>query len=522
MSFTWKEALTEIERRRAAARELGGQRRVDRAHEQGRYTIRERIDRAATQFYEVGEFTAYDDVDATGTLRGRLPASYVCGLGEFAGRPVAIGGEDFTVRGGAPQTYLDRMKGGLGGFVEDLAHEYRIPLVMFMEGIGGDVAAQAEKGHSYLVSSLSWERSYELLSEVPVLAMVSGAAAGGTAGRTVLSHFSVMTKDSVMFAGGPPLVKRAMGLDVDKYELGGAKIHTGISGAIDNLAEDEDDAIRQMRTVLGYLPQNVWELPPRGDRSDPVDRRVEELLDLIPENRRRPYRASKMVEAIVDRGSFFEIGPKWGRSVCTGFARMDGIPVGVVASNPSHLGGALDAAAAEKQVRFVDMCSTFHLPIVYFVDVPGFMVGPNAERGNVVRWGMRAIQSLIQAEVPVVTVQVRKAYGMAVSATSRPDGLSLRIAWPTAEWGDLPVEGGVEAGFKREIEAAEDPEEYRRLAEERMLALADPWKTVEAFGVENMIDPRDTREIVCAFLNASLTRLRTTLGPQRRQWSVRP
>jgi acetyl-CoA carboxylase carboxyltransferase component len=249
---------------------------------------------------------------------------------------------------------------------------------------------------------------------------------------------------------------------------------------------------------------------------------VDELLDIIPENRRRPYRAAKVVEAIVDRGSFFEIGPKWGRSVTAGLARMDGIPVGVVASNPSHLGGALDAAAAEKQVRFVDMCSTFHLPIVYFVDVPGFMVGPNAERGNVVRWGMRAIQSLIQAEVPVVTVHVRKAYGMAVSATSRPDGLGLRLAWPTAEWGDLPVEGGVEAGFKREIEAAEDPEEYRRLAEERMLALADPWKTVEAFGVENMIDPRDTREIVCAFLNASLTKLRTTLGPQRRQWSVRP
>ncbi|GAA2428006.1 hypothetical protein GCM10010191_46170 [Actinomadura vinacea] len=170
----------------------------------------------------------------------------------------------------------------------------------------------------------------------------------------------------------------------------------------------------------------------------------------------------------------------------------------------------------------VDTCSTFHLPIVYFVDVPGFMVGPEAERGNVVRWGMRAIQSIVEAEVPVVTIQVRKAYGMAVSATSSPDSLSLRIAWPTAEWGDLPVEGGVEAGFKREIEAAEDPVEYRRLAEERMLALADPWRTAEAFGVESMIDPRDTREIVCAFLNASLARVRTSLGPQRRRWSVRP
>ncbi|XVQ07670.1 acyl-CoA carboxylase subunit beta [Spirillospora sp. CA-255316] len=522
MSFSWKDALEELERRRVLARGLGGQRRIDRAHDQGRYTIRERIARASSAFYEVGEFAAYDDVDATGELLGKLPSSYVCGLAEFAGRPVALGGEDFTVRGGAPQTYLDRLKGGLGGFVEDLAHEYRIPLVLFMEGIGGDVAAQAEKGHSYLVSSMSWKRSYELLSEVPVLAMVSGAAVGGTAGRTVLSHFSVMTKDSVMFAGGPPLVKRALGVDIDKHELGGAKIHTSVSGAVDNLAVDEDDAITQMRTVLGYLPQNVWEMPPRGDRSDPVDRRAHELLDIIPENRRQPYQASRMIRAIVDKDSFFEVGPRWGKSVTTGYARMDGIPVGVLASNPRHLGGALDAAAAEKQVRFVDTCSTFHLPIVYFVDVPGFMVGPDAERGNVVRWGMRAIQSIVEAEVPVVTIQVRKAYGMAVSATSSPDGLSLRIAWPTAEWGDLPVEGGVEAGFRREIEAADDPAEYRRLAEERMLALADPWRTAEAFGVESMIDPRDTREIVCAFLNASLARVRTSLGPQRRRWSLRP
>jgi len=522
VSFSWESALSELEERRALARELGGKRRIDRQHEQGRRTVRERIECASTKFYEVGEFAAYEDRSATGELIGKMPASYVMGLAEFAGRPVALGGEDFTVRAGAPQTYLDRMKGGLGGFVEDLAHEYRIPLVMFMEGIGGDVAAQAEKGHSYLVSSLSWKRSYELLSEVPVLAMVSGAAAGGTAGRTVLSHFSVMTKDSVLFAGGPPLVKRALGKDIDKHELGGAQVHTEISGAVDNLAEDEDDAIRQMQTVLSYLPQNVWELAPRVECTDPVTRRGDELLKIIPENRRRPYKAKAMIETIVDQESFFEIGPGWGRSVITGYARMDGIPVGIVASNPMHLGGSLDAAAAEKQIRFVDTCSTFHLPIVYFADVPGFMVGPDAERGNVIRWGMRAIQSMIEAEVPVVTIQVRKAFGMAVSATSSPDSLSLRIAWPTAEWGDLPVEGGVEAGFSREIAAADDPAEYRRLVEERMHALSDPWKTVEAFGVENMIDPRETREVVCAFINASTGLLETKRGPQQRRWSIRP
>lgn len=520
--FTWEKAIAELDSRRAQSRELGGKRRIDRQHAQGRLTIRERITRASTDFHEVGEFAVFPERSATGELIGTLPSSYVCGLAQFAGRTVAMGGEDFTVRAGAPTSYLDRMKGGLGGFVEDLAHDYRIPLVMFMEGIGGDVAAQADKGHAYLASSVSFARSYELLGEVPVLTMISGAAAGATAGRTVLSHFSVMTKDSVFFAGGPPLVKRALGKDLTKEELGGAEVHTKISGAIDNLAVDEDDAIAQMQTVLGYLPQNVWELPARGERSDPVTRRADELLSIIPENPRRPYKAQKMVEAIVDRGSFFGVGSGWGKSVLTGYARMDGIPVGVVASNPMHLGGAMDAAAAEKQIRFVDICSTFHLPILYFVDVPGFMVGPDAEQGNVIRWGMRAIQSMLDAEVPVVTVHVRKAYGMAVSATANPDSACLRLAWPSAEWGDLPVEGGVAAGYAREIAAADNPDEYRRMIEDRMYSISDPWSTVEAFGVENMIDPRETREVVCAFVNASQGLMATKRGPQQRQWRVRP
>lgn len=521
ISPEWQEKLSEFAWRRERALALGGQRRINRAHERNQWTIRERLANATDNFTEIGEFATYDDVDALGNLREQTPASYVMGLGRIDGRHVAIGGEDFTVRAGAPQTWLDRMKGGLGGFIEDLAYEYKIPLVMFMEGIGGDVAASGEKGHSYLVSSLSWGRSYELLGEVPVVAMVSGASAGGTAGRTVLSHFSVMTKDSVFFAGGPPLVEKALGKAPDKFELGGAKVATR-SGAIDNLAEDEADAIAQMKRFLSYMPQNVWEMPPREQSDDPVERPLDELLSKLPVNNRQPYKAIDIVSPIVDRGSFFEIGKYWGKAVTTGLARIDGIPVGIVASNPMHLGGAMDAQAAEKQIRFVDMCSTFHLPIVYFVDVPGFMVGPEAERGNVVRWGMRAIQSIIEAEVPVVTIQVRKAYGMAVSATSNPDGLSLRIAWPTAEWGDLPVEGGVEAGFSREISEADDPDAYREAVLENFRRIADPWKTVEAFGVEAMIDPRQTRVVVADFLNASLHRVKIDLGPQKRPWRMRP
>src|SRR3954453_4090962 len=255
MSFNWEEALADLERRRAIAHQMGGPEKVGRQHKGGRLTIRERIGSITEDFREIGEFPRFPERSTNGEHTDTLPASYVCGLGSIDGRAVAIGGEDFTVRAGTPGFYLDRLKGGMGGFVEDLAYEYKIPLVLFLEGVGGDVTAQDEKGHAFLVSSWSWKRCYDLLPEVPVLTAVLGAAAGGTGGRAVLSHFSVISKGSVMFAGGPPVVKRSLGMNVTKEELGAAEIHTDISGAIDNLAEDEPDALDQIKRALSYLPQ---------------------------------------------------------------------------------------------------------------------------------------------------------------------------------------------------------------------------------------------------------------------------
>jgi acetyl-CoA carboxylase carboxyltransferase component len=365
----------------------------------------------------------------------------------------------------------------------------------------------------------SFTRCFELLTEVPVLAAVLGPTAGVTAARAAISHFSVMTKQACLFAGGPPLVRRALGQEISKEELGGWKVHARASGLIHNLAEDDADAIGQLRTVLSYLPQNVWELPPVAVADDPPDRSCDLLLELMPESRRRGYEVKPILREVVDRGSFFEIGGGWGRSLVTGLGRIAGLVVGVLGNNPKFLGGAMDAAAADKQVRFLDMCSTFHIPIVYFVDVPGFMIGPQAEREATLRHGARAMGALFTCESPVVTVHVRKAYGMAVNATSNPDRLGLRLAWPTVESGDLPIEGGVEAAYRREIAAAEDPDAYRAQVEARMLADADPWKAVEAFAVEELIDPRETRAVLADFLAAARTRLATTLGPPTRQWS---
>ncbi len=522
MKDFWARHLAELDRRRARSRELGGPERVARQHAAGKLTIRERIAELTDSFHEIGTLATFPERDSSGQVTGKLPASYVCGLGEIGGRKVAIGGEDFTVRGGAPQLYLDRMKGGQGGFVEDLAHQYRIPLILLMEGIGGDVAEQDDQGHSYLVSSFSWARCFELLGEVPVLVAVLGPAAGGAAGRAVLSHFSVMARHAVLFAGGPPLVKRALGLAVSKEELGGPAVHAGGSGAIDNAAGDDRDALAQIRRVLSYLPSNVWQPPPRGDCDDPTDRPCEEILDLVPENPRRPYQPRDIIGVVMDRGSFFEIGAGWGTSVVTGLARLGGAPTGVLATDPRSSGGALTGDAADKQVRFMDLCSTFHLPMVYFVDVPGFMIGPAAERGGVVRKGMRAIKHAIEAEVPILTVHVRRAYGMAVCATANIERGGLRVAWPTAEWGDMPIEGGVAVAFRREIEAAADPEAMRLAVERRMREAASPWLTAEAFGVEEMIDPRETRAFLAPFIEAHYESLAAGCGPARRAWRPGP
>ena len=312
------------------------------------------------------------------------------------------------------------------------------------------------------------------------------------------------------------MVERSLGRKVDKFALGGADIHTKISGIVDNVAEDEDDVTAQMKRVLGYLPQNVWEMPAYVESNDPIERRDEKLLKIVPESRRRAYDSHKLVELLVDKDSFFEIGRDCGRSLVVGLCRFGGFPVGILASNPTHLGGALDSQSCEKHTRFVEFMDTFHIPIVYLADVPGFMVGEEAEQAAILRRGTRAIQAMAETTTPVITVQIRKSMGMAAMTTSNPYGMNLRIVWPSAEFGDMPVEGAVAAVFRSAIEAAPDPDAYRQEIEADLLEKSLPWKTAAAFGVEELIDPTETREIICRFIEAAQGRIRSILGPKAR------
>lgn len=518
----WAEELEELKRRHAFAEQMGGEAAVQKHHEAGRLTVRERIGRLtdAGSFQEVGKLTGQGHYDQ-GVLTGVTPAPYVMGLASIDGRPVAVGGEDFTIRGGSSWGG-DRKKGGQGGFVEDLALNYRLPLVNLIDGSGGSVTSHKRRGHAVFPGVYGFETSVELMGVAPVVSAVLGTAAGGPAGRAILSHFSVMTRDtSHIFAAGPPVVERALGQKISKEELGGAKTAVDLAGLVDNVAADEAECFDMVRRYLSYMPQNVWELPPVVETGDPITRREEELARIVPKDRRKPYDMRKLIGLVVDQGSVFDIQPSFGKAVITCLARMNGKVVGVIANNPMVYGGAMDVKASRKQTHFIELCDTFHIPLIFLVDVPGFMVGKEAEMAGTLKEGMRSVYVSLQATVPMLTVVVRKCYGMAGMATCDKNGIGLKLAWPSAEWGSLPIEGGVAAAFRRDIQAATDPKAREAELEAELRELTSPFRTAEAFGVEDIIDPRDTRLYLCRFIDAMQGRMQTMLGPKGRI-GVRP
>lgn len=287
------------------------------------------------------------------------------------------------------------------------------------------------------------------------------------------------------------------------------------------MADSEEHCFELVKRFLSYMPQNVWELPPAIPCDDPVDRCEDALRTIVPDERRRAYDMRRLIDLVVDKGSRFEIQPSFGKGLITCLARLNGHVVGIVANNPMVYGGAMDGPAARKQTRFVDMCDAFHIPLVFLVDVPGFMVGLQAEQAGVLRDGMRAVYVASQATVPVITLVVRKCYGMAGMATCHKRGLEYRIAWPSAEWGSLPVEGGVAVAYRREIAAADDSKRRERELEAELRAYGSPMRTAAAFGVEDMLDPRETRPYLCRLVELAKSRLKTDLGPKFRT-GVRP
>jgi acetyl-CoA carboxylase carboxyltransferase component len=499
--MSWQAELDELRTRESLARQMGGADKVKRQHDGGRLTVRERIDRLLDDgsFHELGAISGKAEYDAANNLSAFSPANCVFGRGRIDGRTVVVVGDDFTVRGGSADATIKEKT----LMAEQMANQFRLPIVRVIEGSGGggSVKTIETRGRANLPGGVGGSLAYHYatgnMGVVPVVALGLGSVAGLGAARLAASHYSVMTKSSAMFVAGPPVVAR-LGQNLGKQELGGWEIQTRC-GAVDHATDTEEEAFAAARRFLSYLPSSVHGLPPKTEVTDDPERRDESLMSVIPRDRRKVYKTRPIIETLVDRGSFFEMGRNFGRSIITGFARLEGRPVALMASDPYHYAGSWTADACSKIVRFVDLAETFHLPVVYLMDCPGFLIGLEAEKAATIRLGVRAMTAVNQTTVPWCTVIMRNSFGVA-GAVHQPAGrLSIRYAWLSAYWGSLPLEGGIEAAYRADIEAADDPVAKLHEIEDRLNKLRSPFRTAESFWVEEIIDPRATRSLLCDF-----------------------
>ncbi|HVZ10113.1 acyl-CoA carboxylase subunit beta [Rhodopila sp.] len=517
----WRPELEELAERQSIVRRMGGAERVARQHAGGRLTVRERIDRMLDHgsFLEIGSIAGKGSYDAQGTMTEFLPANGVFGRGTVDGRPVVIYGDDFTVRGGSADASIKNKY-----FVpEKMAGEFRIPLIRMIEGSGGggSVKTIETRGHANLPGGIGQSSGLWLCAQnmgrIPVVTMGLGSVAGLGAARLAASHYSLMVKDtSAIFVAGPPVVER-LGEKRTKQQLGGHHVQVP-AGTVDDAVDTEEEAFDRARRFLSYLPSSVWDLPPRQRSLDSPERRDPQLISIVPKDRRKAYSMRRIIEAVMDRGSFFEMGRHFGRQIITGFARLDGWPVAVLAGDPLFNGGAWGAAASRKITRFVDLAQTFHLPVVHLVDCFGFAVGLEAESTATMRHAVTAISAIHQSTVPWAAIIIRNVFGVGGGAHVPHTQTPVRYAWPSGNWGSLPLEGGVEAAYRAEIDAADDPPAKLREIEERLERMRSPFRSAEAFIIDEIIDPRDTRPLLCQWANMAAP-LRT---PGQSFFTMRP
>lgn len=507
-----EERIEQLAKLREEALHAGSAVAVERQHTRGKLTARERIEKLLDpdSFVEL-DMLARHRAHGFGIENNRpLTDGVVTGWGTIDGRKVFLFAQDFTVFGGAlGEVFAEKIHK-----VMDLAESVGAPMIGLNDGAG----ARIQEG---VVSLASYGgiffRNVKASGVVPQISVILGPCAGGAVYSPAMTDFIFMVKGtSHMFITGPDVVKTVTGEEVTQEELGGAMTHAQKSGVATFVNDDEEQCLERVRYLMSFLPSNNLEDPPYYEPSDDPERICEGLLELIPDSPNKPYDMKKVIAEVVDDGEFFETFPFWAMNIVCGFARIDGHVVGIVGNQPQVLAGCLDIDASEKAARFVRTCDAFNIPLVTFVDVPGFLPGTDQEYGGIIRHGAKLLYAYCEATVPRVQIITRKGYGGAyVVMNSKSIGADLSFAWPSAEIAVMGPQGAVNIIFRKEIEQATDAEARRvELVEEYTERFANPYNAAERGYVDDVIDPRETRKV----LVQSLTMLRTKREqlPQRK------
>lgn len=493
MHDDWGPVIDGLAAARADARRMGGAAKLDAREAAGRGNARTWID----HLLDPGSFTE------VGLLVGEVPAdAFVGGYGTIDGRPVVVGAEDFTVLGGSVGGGTSAKRHRLA----ELAGQERVPLVMLLEGAGARVEAD---GAPMPRMPFDIQEFVAISGQVPMVTAVMGTAAGHSALAAPLADFVVMTADGALFAGGPTLVRQALGEVVDKHALGGPEVHTVHSGVAHNAVATAADALDLIRRYLSFFPSNAWEAPPaRPDGADVGPRSLDEVLDLIPADKRKPYDVRPVIAALVDGGDFLEVSPAFGPSLVVGLARLGGEPVAIVANQPSVMAGSITSDAADKGAHFIEVADSFHLPLVFLTDNPGVLPGSASERAGILRHGARMYMTQVRAQVPKFQVALGKSFGFgaAIMAKVPFDRQTINLAIPGGLGGALPARAG------REVAKLDDRAGDEMAAEQSSAS----YGAAKRLYVDDVIDPRELRDVLLAGLRLTEARRRGPHAPVAR------
>jgi len=489
--------VEDLRERRSRNLGMGGPERIARQHERGKLTVRERLD----LLFDPGSFIEFGLLAHQQSMRGNQAAApeqtpadgVVTGHGLVDGRQVWVIAYDFTVMAGSMGAVGEQYKCAR---VREMAMRYRKPIVWLLDSAGARI--QEAAGSTFAGSGQLFFDQVTMSGVIPQVAAMLGPCAAGTAYIPGLSDFVPMVKGtSSMSLGGARLVKAATGEDVTDHDMGGSQVHCYESGVGDNEVQDDAECIATVRRFLSYLPSSNTDEPPYVACDDPPDRLVEGLEKIVPANPRAAYDVRRVARAIADRDSWFEVKPTWAKNIVVGLARVGGHAIGVVANQPMQKGGILDCDAADKAARFIRMCDTFNVPLVYLVDVPGFLVGSAVEKQGIIRHGAKMLYATSEATVPKITVVMRKAYGAGYFVMCgrgyHPDVL---VAWPFAEISVMGPEGAVNIIFNKQIEAAEDPAATRAAYLQQIRDTISPYIAAGWAMIDDVIEPAETRRVI--------------------------